>query len=276
MKEIKISYNMLVYADEEIGRGIERLARFGYDGVDIVGEPGKYDAGEIRRLLEANRIEASSICAVFSDARDFASSNPAIRQNAVGYVKGCVDFAAAVGAKAISVQASACMKTKAEAAPEQEWQWAVDGLREAGQYALENGINLTLEAWNRYETYFINRLDQALKMVNDIGLPNVGVMCDTYHMNIEETSMGDAIRGVGDKLYYVHIADSNRAAPGRGHIDFDEVARALRDIHYDGWVSMELLPAAADPFGGEVQEEFYDQYTEESIRFLKELFERIK
>ena len=112
----------------------------------------------------------------------------------------------------------------------------------------------------------------ALKMVNEVGLENVGVMGDTFHMNIEESNMGDAIRNVGKKLYYLHIADSNRAAPGRGHIDFEEIAQALKDIDYNGWISMELLPAAANPFSGIVPEEFYDQYTEESITYLKKLF----
>ena len=276
MQDIKISYNTLVYADEDISEGIARLARFGYDGVDFVGEPSNYDAKEIRFLLEQHKIEASSICAVFNEERNFVSSNPQIRRQAVDYVKKCADFAFEIGAKAISVQATTCMKTNAEAGEEEEWSWGVTGLREAGIYAAEKGIRLTLEAWNRYETYLINRLDQALKMVNDINLPNVGVMADTYHMNIEESDMGAAIRNVGDKLFYVHIADSNRAAPGRGHMDFKEVAGALRDIHYDGWVSMELLPAAADPFGGKRCDEFYDQYTEESIVYLRKLFAEIK
>lgn len=276
MQDIKISYNTLVYADEDISEGIARLARFGYDGVDFVGEPSNYDAEEIRSLLEKYKIEASSICAVFNEERNFVSSNPRIRRQAVDYVKDCVDFAAAIGAKAISVQATTCMKTNAEASEEEEWNWGVTGLREAGVYAAEKGIRLTLEAWNRYETYLINRLDQALQMVKDINLSNVGVMADTYHMNIEESDMGAAIRNVGDRLFYVHIADSNRAAPGRGHIDFKEIAQALRDIHYDGWVSMELLPAAADPFGGKRCDEFYDQYTEESVVYLRKLFAEIK
>lgn len=266
---------MLVYANEDISKGIERLARYGYDGVDIVGEPANYDTDYIVHHLNKNNIEASSICAVFNAERDFVSTNPEIRKAAVNYVKECVDFASAVGAKAISVQASACMKTKREADEEVEWGWAVEGLREAGEYAKRKDIKLTLEAWNRYETYFINRVDQALRMVQDINLENIGVMGDTYHMNIEEVNIGDAIRSLGDKLYYLHIADSNRAAPGRGHIDFNEVVRALRDINYDGWIAMELLPAAADPFGGEVQKEFYDQYTKESIEFLENLFEQI-
>ena len=273
---IKISYNTLVYVDENVGKSIARLAKYGYDGVDFVGEPSKYNVEEVNKLLKQCNIRASSICAVFNTERDFVSSKPEIRRNAVEYVKSCVDLAKAIGAHSISVQATTCMKINAEASAEQEWEWGVTGLREAGLYALENGIRLTLEAWNRYETYLINRCSQALAMVNDINLPNVGVMGDTYHMNIEEENLGDALREVGDKLFYLHIADSNRAAPGRGHIDFKEVARALRDIRYDGWVSMELLPAAADPFGGKVCEEFYDQYTEESIVFLKKLFSEIK
>lgn len=276
MGDIKISYNTLVYAGEDISQGIKRLAGYGYDGVDIVGEPDQYDAASIKALLTENKIEASSICAIFNPDRDFVSSKPSIRANAVAYVKSCVDFAAAIEAKFISIQASACMKIDAQAEEEQEWQWAVEGIREAGLYAREKGIRLTLEAWNRYETYLINRLDQALQMVNEINLSSVGVMGDTYHMNIEEDDMGDAIRRMGDKLYYLHIADSNRAAPGRGHIDFDEIARALRDIEYNGWIAMELLPAAANPFGGKRCEEFYDQYSEESIVYLRKLFERIK
>ena len=276
MGNIKISYNTLVYAGEDICVGIARLARFGYDGVDFVGEPNQYNAEKIRKCLQENKITASSICAIFNAERDFVSSQSKVRSQAVEYVKSCVDFASEIGAKAISVQASACMKINAEAPFEQEWQWAVNGLKEAGQYAMQSNIRLTLEAWNRYETYFINRLDQALAMVQDVGLPNVGVMGDTYHMNIEETNLGDAIRNVGDKLYYLHIADSNRAAPGKGHIDFKEVAKALRDIGYDGWVSMELLPAAANPFSGKICNEFYDQYSEESIRYLKTLFLEIQ
>ena len=270
--DIKISYNTLVYAGENIAEGIRRLARFGYDGVDIVGEPDNYNTDEICELLKENHIEASSICAIFNKERDFVSSNPVIRRQAVDYMKSCVDFAAAIGAKSISTQVTANMKIDAEAPLEQEWQWAVEGLKEAGAYAQTKNIRLTLEAWNRYETYLITRVEQALKMVEEVNLENVGVMGDTFHMNIEETDMGEALRKVGKRLYYLHIADSNRAAPGRGHIDFENIAQALKDIDYHGWISMELLPAAANPFSGIVQEEFYDQYTEESIVYLRKLF----
>lgn len=120
MHNIKISYNTLVYAGEDISEGIARLSRYGYDGVDFVGEPSRYDTKEICRLLEKNHISASSICAIFNEQRDFVSSNPDIRKNAIAYVKNCVDFATAIGAKAISVQATACMKINSETSEEEE------------------------------------------------------------------------------------------------------------------------------------------------------------
>ncbi|WP_276353778.1 sugar phosphate isomerase/epimerase family protein [Cohnella caldifontis] len=275
MAKIKYAYNTLVYAGEEIEQGIERLARFGYDGVEFVGEPDKMDAGRIRESLGRHQISASSICAIYTPDRDLVSSRPEIRQNAVRYLKSCVDFAKTLGAQGISVTPTANMKIHAEADAATEWKWAVESLREAGSYAGEHGIRLAVEAWNRYENYLINRLEQSLALVTDVGLPNVGCMGDTYHMNIEETDMAQAFRSVGDKLFYVHFADSNRAAPGRGHIDFRPIAQALTDIGYEGYISMELLPPFADPFGGVRMEEFYDRYSQESIEYLRKLFQSI-
>jgi sugar phosphate isomerase/epimerase len=276
---MKYSYNTLVYANEDITQGIERLAKFGYDFVDFVGEPAQHDVDKINQSLKENNIKASSICAIFNAERDLVSSNPAIRENTINYIKEVVDFAVAIGASYISVSATANMKIRPEADLETEKKWAVEGLKIAGEYALSKGIKLTLEAWNRYETYLVNRMEQALEIVNQVNLPSVGVMADTYHMNIDEDNIADALRLTGDKLYYVHIADSNRKAPGYGHIDFTEVARALRDINYDGVLSMELLPAAADPFmvlEGTGSPEFYDQYSKDSIIYLKKLFEEEK
>jgi sugar phosphate isomerase/epimerase len=266
------SYSTLVYAGEDIELSIQRLAKYGYDGVEFVGALESVDKVKIKELLKNNDIQASSICAIYNSERDLVSSNESIRSNAVSYIKQCVDFASYIGARGISVTPTANMKIRPETDIKQEWAWAVEGIREAGKYAGEHGIRLAVEPWNRYETYLINRLEQSLAMVNEIDLPSVGCMGDTYHMNIEEEDIANAYRLAGSKLFYVHIADSNRAAPGRGHIDFLPIAQALKDISYEGYLSMELLPAAADPFSGSRCEEFFDQYSEESINFLKKLF----
>lgn len=269
---IKFSYNTLVYAGENIEQGIKRIAGFGYDAAEFVGEPEVNDPKHIRNLLDTYHIEASSICAIYTPERDLVSSNLEIRKNAIQYVKQCVDFAKVIGAKGISVTPTSNMKIHAEVDRSTELTWAAQGIKEAALYAGEHGIRLTIEPWNRYETYLINRLEQSLELVNEINLPNVGCMGDTYHMNIEETDIAEAIRKVGNKLYYVHFADSNRAAPGQGHIDFRPIAQALLDIQYEGYISMELLPPFADPFSGVRCEEFYDLYTKESITYLKALF----
>ena len=271
---MRYAYNTLVYGDEPIARGIARVARYGYDGVEIVGEPELLDTGEIRDLLHKHSINASSILGIYTPQRDLVSSDPSIRRAAIEYIKANVRVAHTLGAEVTSVTPTACMKIRPEADLTQEWAWAEEGLREAGEYAGEHGIKIAVEPWNRYETYLVNRMEQAIELVDRVGLPSVGCMADTFHMNIEEVSLADAIRQAGHRLYHFHAADSNRAAPGRGHIDFRPIFEALSDINYQGYISMELLPAAGDPFlvlkGGEAHE-FLDQYTQEAITYLKEI-----
>jgi sugar phosphate isomerase/epimerase len=109
-------------------------------------------------------------------------------------------------------------------------------------------------------------------LLKDVGLPNLGVMGDTFHMNIEETSIADAFRKTGKYLTHVHFADSNRAAPGKGHLDFVPILKALKEIGYAGYIAFELLPASADPFGTLKKgggREFFDEYTKLAIEAMK-------
>ncbi|MFQ5821514.1 MAG: sugar phosphate isomerase/epimerase family protein [Candidatus Heimdallarchaeota archaeon] len=277
---VKYAYNTLVYTGTELSgeplkKGIERISRYGYDGVEIVGEPEKIDTKEVRRLLKKYDLEASSICSIYTRERDLVSSNEKVRKNAVKYVKDVARMAFELGASVIIVAPSACTKVYPEAPFEKEWDWAVENIRKAAQYAADLGVKLAIEPWNRYETYFINRLEQALDLRNDVNLKNVGVMGDLFHMSIEEASLADAILKVGKNLIHLHIADTNRAAPGRGHLDFKPIVKALKTINYKHYLSMELLPAAADPFAAmKVRkcDEFFDLYTEESIEYLKKLW----
>lgn len=276
---IKYAYNTLVYAGESIEESIKRLAKYEYDGVEFVGEPDDMDFNEIKKLLTKYNIEASSICAIYTPERDLVSSKADIRENAKKYIKKCLDMAAEIGASVMSLTPTACMKTTPEDSLEQEWEWAVEGLREVGKYAEEKGVKIAVEPWNRYENYLINRLDQSIELVDEVNIPSVGCMCDIFHMCIEETDIPAAIRKAGDRLYHIHIADNNRAAPGYGHLDFNPIIDAILSIGYDGYLSMELLPAAADPFlvlEGADCEEFYDQYTKDSIDFLKRTIESRK
>ena len=272
MAEFRFSYNAIAYTGEDIATSIDRVARFGYDGIELVGEPADYDTAQLKRLASQAGIAFSSICSIYTPERDLVSPDADVRRAAVAYVKDVARFASEMECPTIIVHPTACMKTAPLADPEQEWAWAVEGIREAGEDAARLGVSLSLECWNRYETYFLNRLEQAVALWQATGLTNGGVQGDTFHMNLEEVSIEGAYRAAGPFLQHVHLADSNRAAPGAGHIDFKPIMQALVDVGYEGWCSFELLPPFADPFramkaGG--QDAFFDAYTEQAITHIR-------
>lgn len=270
----RYTYNTLVYGHEPISSGIARVARFGYDGVELVGEPAENDVPGVKRALTENDVVASSIISIFTPERDIVSSNPEIRRNAVDYLFQNIAFADDVGADVVTFTPTACMKISPEVDLDQEWAWAVEAATAVAGRAADVGVTIAVEPWNRYETYLINRVSQAASFVDEVGLPNIGVMADTFHMALEERDIAEEIRKLGSRLVHVHLADSNRAAPGFGHTDFTPIVQTISDIGYTGWVSYELLPAAGDVWGvlsGAGAPEFLDPYTEAAITHTKKI-----
>jgi len=228
---------------------VERVAACGYDAIELVGEPEQYDGARIRELAAAAGIAVSSVSSMYTAERDLCHPEASERRKAVDYVRAVADFAAAAGAATIIVAPSAVMKTAPLASRADERKWAIESIREGGQYAASVGVDVSLEPWNRYETYFLNRLDQAIDLLLETGLENGGVMGDTFHMNIEEASIPDALRSAKGLLNHVHLADSNRAVAGRGHTDFKPILQALLDIDYNGYLSFEVMAPSGDPMG---------------------------
>jgi len=109
-------------------------------------------------------------------------------------------------------------------------------------YAAERGVELVVEPINRYETNFLNTVAEALAFLDEVAAPNVGLLFDTFHANIEEPSLAASLRAASPRLRHVHVADSNRWAPGSGHLDFAAIIATLRALGYDGWLSAEILP----------------------------------
>jgi sugar phosphate isomerase/epimerase len=268
----KYSYNALVYYGEDIAKSIDRVARFGYDAIEVVGEPEQFDAKRIKALTEDVGIRVSSICPLYTPGRDLVHPDADQRARAVQYVKDVAAFAGEMECPTMIVHPTANGKTQRLASEAEERKWAVNGIREGGEYAARLGVSLSLECWNRYETYFLNRLEQAASLWHEVGLTNGGIQGDTFHMNLEEESIEGAFRAHGPLLQHVHLADSNRAAPGSGHLDFRPILEALAEVGYDKYLSFELLPAFADPFAalaGGGGDEFFDKYTEQAIRETK-------
>ena len=273
----KYSYNAIVYSQEPLAASFDRLSRYGYDAIELIGETGQ-DEKLINQLVSDTGVSVSSICSIWFGDRDLVHPDAQIRQKGIDYGKAMADFAASVGAPTIIVGPSPVGKTAALAGDDQEWAWAVENVQIVGEYAAPVGVDITLECWNRYETYFLNKLDKAVRLVKDTGLSNAGVHGDMFHMNIEEVTIDGAFRDAGSYLNHVHIADSNRAAPGTGHTDFVPTVQALKDIDYSGFVTFELLPASADPFAMIARNghlEFLDEYTELAIETMKAAEEQV-
>jgi sugar phosphate isomerase/epimerase len=269
----KYAYNSFSYYGEEIGRSIERLSRLGYDAIELVGDPEHYDGARVRGLAADAGIAVSSISSMYTAERDLCHPDPDRRRHAVDYVRAVADLAAETGAATIIVAPSAVMKTAPLAPRGDEWSWAIESIRAGGEYAASVGVDVALEPWNRYETYFLNRLEQAIELWNAVGLENGGVMADTFHMNIEEASIPDALAAADGLLTHVHLADSNRAVAGRGHTDFRPILRALRDLDYRGYLSFEVMAPSGDPMGipAGAGPDSFDADTKQAIEHLKEI-----
>lgn len=123
--------------------------------------------------------------------------------------------------------------------PEEDRRVLLDGLRELGEHAAREGVYVLLEPLNRYGDHMLNRLEQAVELCRAVEQLAVRVAGDFYHMNIEERDLAAAIRGAGDYLKHMHLADSNRLPPGQGHLDFAPSLAALRDSGYEGYLALE-------------------------------------
>jgi sugar phosphate isomerase/epimerase len=270
----KYSYNTIVYTGENYSTQAKRVSKYGYDAIELVGEPDLYDLKEVNKINEDSGIVVSSICSIFTAERDLIHPDKSERLKAIDYCKKIADMLAEVQGNTMIVAPSPVGKMYPLASPENEEGWAIENIQKVGEYAATLNVNISIEPWNRYETYFINRLDQAIKILDQLNLSNAGIHGDTFHMSIDEKNIADAYLKTGNKLNHVHMADSNRAAPGQGHTDFLPILQILKDINFSGYLTMELIPAASDPFacirdGG--AEEFKDKYTEQSIKHLKNI-----
>ncbi len=290
---MKYSISNWIYGDEPLRVTFERLSKYGYDGIELVAEPRQYDVAQINGLCQEFGLQVLSLAGIYpwpTDERDLANPDPKVRERAVNYLEECVDFAVAIGAPLIIVVPAAITRLAplgqfqteegwVEAA-EREWGYAVESVQKAAVYAGQKGILLAIEPINRYESFLVNSAEQGLRFVSDVGSEAVRLHLDTFHMNIEEKDLPAAIRkaGDGDRLINFHVADSNREAVGRGHIDFRAVVKALKDIDYQWTLALEPLPPVPDPYIAarlKRYEPLREVYAEECINLLRKYEEEV-
>lgn len=261
-----------IFGNEPMETSLRRLSRFGYDGVELAGEPAALNVAELRGQLARHGLVCTSICGIYTAERDLSHPDEERRRQAVHYVKACIDLAVEVGASVIIVVPSPVGRLQWLSSREEEWAHAVSSLKEAGAYAGEAGVRLAIEALNRFETVLVNTLDAARQLAEAVNEPSVGVMADLFHMNIEERDHVQALRSIAPYLMHVHIADNTREAAGLGQTDFAKVFRTLLDIGYVGSITMEFLPRVSNPYeaaGMSGTDSLYDAYTKQSIDHIR-------
>lgn len=240
-------FGPLLFAGD-VEAAVAAAGGLGFDGIEVsLRSPEELDAGRLAEALAGAGLELSAVGtgrAFLEDGLSLSADDRAIRTAALERLLALTVFAARFSAVVIVGLIRGARPASADGS--RELGLVAEGVRVCADAAASAGVQVVVEAINRYETRFLNTAEETLRLLDAVDRPNVRVLLDVFHMNIEETVMSDAVRAAGPRLGYFHVVDSNRRAPGLGHVDYGPLLSALRDIDYRGWVSAEVLPLPDD------------------------------
>ena len=281
---MKFGVNTWVWTSPLTNAELEKLAPhvagMGFDWIEVPLESlDDLDPARGSTTIQEHGLGVST-CAAMGPDRDLIHPDESIRLNGMNYVRGAIVATQELGAtNLVGPIYSAVGRTWQSTAEERarDTDLLVSQLRALAEFAGDHGVTLCIEPLNRFETSFINLAAQAIEVVDRVAHSACQIMLDTFHMNIEEKNLGDAIRATGRRLKHVHTCENDRGAPGSGNVAWSEVAAALQEIHYDG-------PLVIESFTSKVQSiaraaaiwrnlaPSQDVLAEDGLRFLKKLF----
>ena len=212
----------------------------GFDGVEIPLFRAKdFQAASIRKAVEAHGLECNA-CTVLVDGFSLISENPDMRRRTRQHLEELIKVAAEAGVGIIAGPLfSPVGYLPGRRRTNDEWNWAVEGFQSLGDTLAAHKVTFAIEPLNRFETYFLNTAADAAKLAEQIGHPNIGILFDTFHANIEEKQIAAGYLTVGPHLKHVHTCENDRGIPGSGHVEWDQVFQALHSMNYDGWLTIE-------------------------------------
>ena len=245
---MKYGMNMLLWTadvDESHYPVIESLKEMGYDGVEL--PVFNLDVDHFAKLgakLDELEMGRTAVTVCTAEANPI-SPDASIRQAGLDHLKKCVDVCQAVGATHLCGPLhSALGEFTGQGPTEDEWNRGKETLSAAAEYAGQADVILTLECLNRFECYFLNCEEDNARFTREVNHPNLKVMYDTFHANIEEKSPRAAVQACADQLVHVHISENDRSTPGEGGINWAENFAALKEIGYDDWLVIEAFGLA--------------------------------
>ena len=229
---------------ENLEVGISKAAQLGFDGIELfTPSADAIDPAVLKTLLGSSGLSLSAVgtgAGKVIKGLILTDPDPEIRRQAIAFIMDMIEFGARFHAPAIigSMQGNVAAGTERE----KSLDWLAEGLVTLASYAEQEGVPLIYEPLNRYETNLFNTLEAGAGFIERLQTRNIKLLADLFHMNIEEASIPETIRKVGCFIGYVHFADSNRRPVGMGHTVIPDIAAALAQIGYSGYVSAEAFP----------------------------------
>lgn len=238
---MKLAFREELTPGESLRAKLTWLDQAGIDGIELSGASLDLPPDELRRIFADSPVEAANVGASI----DLLHPDPRLRVQAIELTRRRLHLAGLLEAKAgvlvvpqFGHQSRLPDLSPLKTAVELEAELLVLQLQGLVPAAREAGVPIFLEPLNRYEAHLVNRLEQGVAFAERVG-PEIGVMADFFHMNIEEVDIADSIRRARRHIVYIHVADSNRLQPGRGHLDFQPGFATLKEIGYDGYIGIE-------------------------------------
>ena len=277
---MKTGFNMLLWTthvtDEHFGL-METVKKTGYDGVEIPvfeGDPAHF--AKVGKAIKDNGLGCTSVTVIPDEEHNPISADAKHRDGAVEYLKWAIECSEAVGSDVLCGPIYQPLGVFSGQAPtKEEKQRAAEVHGKAAELAAKADLSLAVEFLNRFECYLLNTMADAAEYVQEVDHPNVGVLFDTFHANIEEKDPVGCISQHADVIKHVHISENDRGTPGKGHIDWPGTFKALRSGGYDGWLVIEAFGRALPDLAAatRVWRDFFPKTEEvytEGLKFLKE------
>jgi len=277
---MKTGFNLLLWTShvtEQHFPLIEKLAKAGYDGVEIpVLEGTPADYAKVLKVIRDNGLACDVVTNMPDAQHNPVSPEGKLRRNALEFMKRVIDCTHALEADLLCGPFYQPVGLFTGTGPsDEEKKRAVEHARASAEHAAKAGVTLAVEFLNRFEAYFLTTMDAVAEHVKAVGMPTFKAMFDTFHANIEEADPAASIRAHRSIITHVHISENNRGVPGSGHNDWKGIFKALRSTGYDNWLTIEafgrVLPAfaAATRIWRDIFESPESLYTA-GIRFIRQ------
>lgn len=277
-RRLNFSWSNWGFGMEPLAESAARLNQYGVTYIELHGNHYGPDLGykvkETKEILERYRIQVAGVCGMFSAANDLASNSAAARQAAVDYIKRELEFTAAVGGTYLLVVPGAVGRPKAY--DDMEFARSVETLRLVADEFTKYGIQAAIEPVRSAEVSFVHTIEEAKAYIEAVDHPGVRhINADTYHMQAEESHIGEALLAAGDQLLNLHVADSNRRALGEGSMDFDTIIMALYLLGFNRegrFVTPEPLGPGGDPYPamyGKPDKQLLDRMVQTSVDYFR-------